>query len=181
MSDEFTNLNGTLNAVWERLEAGPGDPKAPANTVVLATSSTAGPSSRVVILRGTDQARGTLDFYTHAASAKVSELADDPRAALLIWDAEAKVQIRLTVTIEMAGIASETWASLGAGTRLNYAVDPVPGTPINAPEDAWLATPEADQMVHLKATILRIDTLQISSDGLRRATFADGRSQWIAP
>ncbi len=181
MTDAFTQLNSTLEEVWARLEAGPIDNRAPANLVAMATSSQSGPAARMVVLRHVNRATKLLGFYTHACSKKVSDLAHDPRAELLIWDAPARLQIRLEVSIEVEPVDPDIWAELGLGAQLNYAVDPAPGTQISTPEEAWSATPLAAQMVHLKATIKRIETLHIARDGLRRAAFEGDTSQWIAP
>jgi pyridoxamine 5'-phosphate oxidase len=182
MSDALKTLNGTLAAVWSRLEAGATDTNAPANLPVLATSSAkSGPAARIVVLRGVDRAASMLTMFTHAGATKVADLKNDERAELLIWDAPERFQIRLSVTIELIEVDAATWQLLGPGTRLNYAVDPSPGTPIDKPEDAWRATPELHQMLQLQTTIHRIETLHIAPDGLRRAVFEGDTSQWIAP
>ncbi|NNJ67051.1 MAG: hypothetical protein HKP54_03330 [Boseongicola sp.] len=182
MNDALTSLNGTHELVWSLLEAGPKSKAATANLVVLATSSIEnGPSARIVVLRHVDRVSGILRVFTHAASQKVADLNEDERAEIMIWDPVEQLQIRLTVNIEVSHVDSETWSRLGPGTRLNYAVDPTPGTPIEAPENARQATPEASQMLCLNARVLSIETLHITSDGLSRAVFQDGTSQWIAP
>lgn len=182
MSDPLTSLNGTYEKVWSLLEAGPTSKTAPANLLVLATSSVQnGPSARIVVLRQVDRASGMLRVFTHAASQKVADLNENERAEILIWDPAEQFQIRLKVTIDVSQVDSETWSLLGPGTRLNYAVDPRPGTRIEHPADARLASPKPSQMLCLDARILTIETLQISKAGLSRAVFEDGTSQWIAP
>jgi hypothetical protein len=64
---------------------------------------------------------------------------------------------------------------------MNYAIEPMPGTPIPTPNDARFATPDRSQMLQLNAHILQIETLWISNQGLYRAVFKSGSSQWIAP
>lgn len=54
------------------------------------------PQVRAVIIRGADVEAGSVVFATNASSAKISELAREPRAALTFFDAEAQVQLRMT-------------------------------------------------------------------------------------
>ena len=181
MSDALTDLNGTLCDVWARLESGVVVPGSPANLPVLATASPSGGAARIVVLRGVDRSAQTLWFYSHAAASKVADLKANSRAELLIWDPRDRLQIRLGVSIDLGTVSADVWDGLGPGTRLNYATDPLPGTKIDDPSDAQQATPQHHQMVLLTAHIARIETLQITNDGLRRAVFEGGTSRWIAP
>lgn len=181
MSDDFTTLSGTLEAVWSRLEQGASDRAAPANLVTLATSGATGASARIVVLRAADRTAQTLTFFTHAASEKVTEIQQDNRGELLIWDAGSSFQIRLSVRLQIAEVSDDLWNSLGGGARLNYASHPTPGTVIETPDEAWSARPDPALMKRLIATVHAIDTVQIAPEGLRRARFEAGRSQWIAP
>jgi len=182
MSKLFQSLSVTQEAVWLLLEAGAIEKGSPANLPVLAKSSAEqGPTARIVALRSVDRVAEKLTFFTHASSGKVRDLNEDERAELLVWDGSERLQIRLSVAVKINKIGTETWSSLGPGTRLNYAVDPTPGMAIDRPEDALHASPQQRQMVELEATILRIETLRITRDGLRRAIFEGNTSRWIAP
>ena len=181
MSNAFTSLDGTYETVWRLLEDGVKSKTSPANNLVLATASRQqGPSLRIVVLRHVDQTSEILRVFTHAASRKVIDLNEDERAEILIWDPAQQFQVRLSVFVRMSRIDDKTWESLGPGTRLNYAIDPAPGTPIAQPEIARRASPHQHQMLALDARIRRIETLHISPDGLKRAVFESGTSQWIA-
>ena len=48
MSEDFTSLDTTLEAVWTRLENGPREKTAPANVVCLATNGGIGANARMV-------------------------------------------------------------------------------------------------------------------------------------
>ncbi|SMX23846.1 pyridoxamine 5'-phosphate oxidase family protein [Boseongicola aestuarii] len=182
MSDALTSLDGTYETIWRLLEDGAKSKTSAASNLVLATASKAhGPSVRIVVLRDADQASEVLRIFTHAASRKVIDLNDNERAEILVWDPEQQFQIRLSVSVRMSRIDDKTWESLGTGTRLNYAIDPAPGTPIARPEIAQQASPHQHQMLALDARIRKIETLHISPDGLKRAVFENGTSQWIAP
>ncbi len=80
-----------------------------ADHLVVATASPDGlPSARVVLLRGFDE-RG-LCFYTNYESRKGRELADNPRAALLLHWAALHRQVRATGVVgRLSPVESETY------------------------------------------------------------------------
>jgi pyridoxamine 5'-phosphate oxidase len=72
------------------------------NAMILATVSPEGqPSARAVLLKGLDE-RGFV-FYSNYASQKGSDLAANPRAALLFYWAELERQVRLEGTVSRIG------------------------------------------------------------------------------
>lgn len=93
----------TFDALFEEaVAAGEPDPTA----MALATADADGePSLRMVLLKARD-ARGFV-FYTHIAGRKGSELADNPRAALLFFWPRVRnaVQVRIEGAVERVGDA----------------------------------------------------------------------------
>jgi pyridoxamine 5'-phosphate oxidase len=79
------------------------------NAMTLATASAAGePSARTVLLKGADE-HGFV-FYTNYDSAKGRDLAENPRAALLIFWAELERQVRINGSvIRTTAAESETY------------------------------------------------------------------------
>jgi pyridoxamine 5'-phosphate oxidase len=72
------------------------------NAMTLATASVDGaPSARVVLLKGVDQ-RG-FAFYTDYRSRKASELARNPRAAMVFHWGELERQVRVAGSVEKVG------------------------------------------------------------------------------
>ena len=68
------------------------------NAMTLATASRAGePSARIVLLKGAD-ANGFV-FFTNYDSAKGHDLAENPRACLLLFWAELERQVRITGSV----------------------------------------------------------------------------------
>ena len=68
------------------------------NAMTLATASATGaPSARIVLLKGADE--DGFVFYTNYDSAKGRDLAENPRAALLIFWAELERQVRITGSV----------------------------------------------------------------------------------
>jgi pyridoxamine 5'-phosphate oxidase len=81
------------------------------NAMVLSTATPAGrPSSRVVLLRGFDEAG--LIFYTNYDSRKADELSANPQAAILFYWADIAKQVRIEGTVErVAEEISDTYFS----------------------------------------------------------------------
>lgn len=178
----MSDLAATLDTVWSMLEAGTADRDAPARHPVLATVGARGAEARILVLRHADRARGTLALYTDAATAKVSELAAEPRATLLVWDPLSRLQIRLRVHVTARPAARAEWAALSEPARQVYGGAPAPGEPIAAPNRHTPAT-DATRFTVLEARIDEIETLRLSAPHERaRFRCSDGfAGTWLAP
>ena len=178
----MSDLAATLATAWATLEAGVGNRAAAARHVVLATTGPNGPEARLLVLRDTDRRAGTLTLGTDAATAKAAELAADPRAALLVWDPDARLQIRLRARVALRPGTPAEWDALPASARALYGGRPPPGAPVAAP-DAHRATPDPARFTVLTATVLEVETLRLA-DPHERAIFrrSDGfGGTWLAP
>lgn len=174
MPDTLRTLPGLLDALWSRLV--PGTP------IALATRQGDGAAVRTVILRAAQRATGTLRIHTHSHSNKVSDLAESPQAELLLWDAEAAFQARIEAAFQIAPADPATWDDQSDGQRLNYARDPLPGTPLDRPDAT--PTPDAALMTILTGRIDTLDLLSLDATPHARARFSredDFKGQWIAP
>jgi pyridoxamine 5'-phosphate oxidase len=90
------------------------------DAMVVATADRHGnPNARVVLLRGADE-RG-FRFYTNFESAKGRELAERPRAALVLHWREQGRQVRATGTVTRLDDAqsSEYWVNRPRASRLS--------------------------------------------------------------
>jgi hypothetical protein len=179
------SLQETLAEVWRRLSRGAADRRAPARHPVLATAGRdGGAEARILVLRGADRDGARIELHTDRLSGKAAELAADPRAALLVWDAEARLQIRLRLRAAMrtGADAAQAWARVPESARLQYGGMP-PGTPIAAPGEDRPAA-EAGRFAVLDCRVDEIETLVLGEDRHRRALFrrAEGwAGQWLAP
>jgi len=183
MTDWYETLPGVLDRAWQLLVRGAKDPKHPARTPTLATLGPDGPQQRTLILRRVDRAAGTVTLFTDAATPKVRELTEDPRAALHIWDKCSQIQLRLAVIVTMTPGRAEVWAGMPEGAREVYGVEPPPGTPIDGPE-AFTRRPNAEKFLELTLAIQRIELVTLGLPIHRRATFhaSDGfAGHWMAP
>lgn len=185
MSDDFSDLPRTLDAVWSRLEAAARDRHGPARYMALATRGLReGAEARMVILRRADRASSSLVVHTHALSHKIAELAAAPAATLLLWDAAHGFQARIKVHARAEPGSDADWARVpDAGRARNYGTVP-PAMPLPAPEAIAGARPDRAAFTRILARIEQIETLHLGPDLVRRARFSRGtdfEGQWIAP
>ncbi len=177
-------LAALLEDIWQRLGRGVADRRAAARHPVFATQAgSGGGEARVVVLRGVDRGDATLEVHTDARSGKVADLACVPRATLLVWDARARLQMRLRAEVTVTRGDAARWARVPGPARRAYGGAPAPGTPIPAP-DAYTPAPDPAQFAVLACRLEEIDALRLDDAGHRRALFlrAEGwRGQWLVP
>jgi len=158
----------------------------PLRRIALASLDRSGaPQMRTLALRDVDAPAATVDLHTDAASCKISELENDPRAAILIWDEVALIQIRLTghMTIDTGASLGHVWNELPDVTRGNYGVMPAPGTGISQ-GNAYRREPDAGKFARLTMTVLAMDLVQLQEPSHRRARFLRQdrwAGEWLAP
>ena len=139
-------------------------------TPVLATATPQGPSARVIVLRALNADTRRLELFTDARSAKVGEIAADPRVALTFWDPETSEQLRMAGQAEAVADServADRWAAIGPAGHALYDGD-------------------TRRFVVLDVVWNRWDWLWIGADPHRRARFVwtpKGRrdAAWIAP
>ena len=168
---------------------------APMHTPVVSTIGGDGrPRSRVVVLRAFDRAHRQLRFHTDIRSDKFQELHFDPRIALLFYDAQEKIQIRIEgrASLHQNDESSDSaWASSQPMSKLCYAVEPGPGHQISARDDFSLPRDRAEceaGRAHFAAVIVAIeelDFLWLGAAGNRRASYRFARdkieARWVVP
>lgn len=184
--DHHNDLAGTLKFAWQMIGRGVQDRRSAFHTPVLATQSSDGPQARVLVLRAADIADRTLVFHTDTRSAKMAELALDPRVALTFYDAARKAQVRIkgAATVNAGTTLShQRWAASRPSSLRCYlgaqpgAVSPhaTSGLPLSVegrePELAELATAEPHFAV-LTIVVQRLEWLHLHTRGQRRAAFA---------
>ena len=185
MSDWFQTLAGLYDQLWDTLVQGVVDSGHPARHPTLATVSPDGwPEARTVVLRGADQIAGTISVFTDLHSAKVDSLRKTPRAALHIWDASNRLQLRLScvVQIQQGPDVAHIWAQVPDHSRQSYGVTPAPGRPI-ASALAYAKSPDPATFAVLHCTVAHIDAVHLGTHH-RRARFrrdADWQGEWLVP
>lgn len=184
-------LEECLAEAFRRLSRGVADRRSAFHTPTLATVAPDGaPEARTLVLRGFDPATRTLRLHSDARSGKVAALAWEPRAELHLYDADAKLQLRLAGRAVLHGedaVAEAAWAGSRDFSRMCYAVEPAPGTPVAEPPPAP-RDPEAGRAA-FRVIALRFDRLEwleLAAAGHRRARFTwagEGppAATWLVP
>lgn len=173
------SLDETLENVWHLLMRGVTVRNSAARYMVLASVGAEAAEARMVVLRGADRATGTLEVHTDSTSAKVKELEANPFATILIWDGEAKLQIRLRVNVLVEIGDAAAWDLIPVHARDAYGGAPLPGDPLDRPTD-FAPSADLNRFAKLSCQIDEIETLQLGTPH-QRARFRDGVGSWIAP
>ncbi len=185
MTDRCDTLPGLHDMVWQTLSRGVADHRSPARQPTFATISPTGwPEARTVVLRRASPSDAVLEVYTDSQSDKIASLRQTPRAALHVWHAKQRLQIRVQadVTLLSGTAVTDRWTPLGPEGRLSYGVAPPPGQAI-ATSLAYEKQADPDRFCVLSLAVTTIDAVHLG-DVHRRASFAasDGWvGCWLSP
>ena len=191
----YDDLAACRAALWRCLADGASGRRSGFHTPALATVDEKGrPRVRTVVLRDAVEDDASLRFHCDRRSDKAAEIAATGRAALLAYDADAKIQIRIEGTAALHAddaLADTAWAGAQAMSRVCYGVTPGPGTPLA--EGGAYALPDRDETAAIGrenfcAVLVRaerLDFLYLDQRGHRRALWRRGTSgwtgEWVAP
>lgn len=191
----YDDLAAFRAEAWGRLGEGAERGRSPFHTPALATVDAQGhPRLRTVVLREADGAAGTLRFHCDARSDKAREIAAGSMAALHVYDAGTKLQLRIEGSARLHrddALAEAAWAGSRAMSRVCYGVDPAPGTPLSRggaytmPDEDPDARLGRENFCAVVVRAMRLDLLYLDRRGHRRAVFArageEWRGHWVAP
>lgn len=165
------NLNDVDSDAWAALE-----------NAILATDSgfhflTLGsvdeqglPQIRTLVLRGVDPLERVLEFHTDIRSPKWREFGNNPRATVLGYCPQTRLQLRFNGTIALhhpgSEIAEQAWDKLSSHTQQTYAVA-APGSDVVNDEKATNNGKENFGVLLFKADSL--DWCQLAREGNQRA------------
>ena len=153
---------------------------------------------RIVVLRKSDQPNDLIQFHSDIRSDKIEKLKKNPKAAMLFYDKEEKIQVRLKVqcTINHNNeIAKESWSKTQHISRKCYLVENGPGTVSDKPTsglkpelDNFDFTKEKSEEGYKNFTVIQckiksIEWLYLAAKGHRRARFDIEKNKdiWLIP
>jgi len=159
------------------------------------------PCGRSVVLRRVLREAGEIHCHTDVRSAKVAEIARDPRIAWHFYAPERKLQLRVAAIAEFESTgarADEGWARSALSSRRCYLAPRPPGSACeapspNLPEGILDRRPTEEETLPGRANFgvvitraVEIDWLYLASEGHQRARFvrgADGSWSgcWLEP
>jgi len=153
---------------------------------------------RIVVLRKSDQQNNLVQFHSDIRSDKIAKLKANKNAAMLFYDKEEKIQVRLKVECKINyenEITKESWSKTQHISRKCYLVDNGPGTESKVPTSGLKS--ELDNFDYSKeqseegyknftviqCTIKSIEWLYLAAKGHRRAKFdlENKKEYWLVP
>jgi len=153
---------------------------------------------RIVVLRKSDQSNNLVQFHSDIRSDKIAKLKKNKNAAMLFYNKEDKIQIRLKIecTINHINeITKESWLKTGHMSRKCYLLDSGPGTESPTPTSGL--KPELDNFeftieqseegyknfIVIQCKIKNIEWLYLAAKGHRRAKFnlETNKNTWLVP
>ena len=153
---------------------------------------------RIVVLRKSDQQNNLVQFHSDIRSDKIELLKKNPNAALLFYDKDEKIQVRLKVNCVINHeneITRNSWAKTQHISRKCYLVDNGPGTESDVPTsglkpelDNFDYTKEQSEEGYKNFTVIQckiksIEWLYLAAKGHRRARFdlENSKDSWLVP
>ena len=153
---------------------------------------------RIVVLRKSNQKENIVQFHSDIRSDKIEKLKRNPKAAMLFYDKEEKIQVRLKVECLVNHnneITKESWSKTQHISRKCYLVDNGPGSESKIPTsglkpelDNFEFTMEQSEEGYKNFTVIQckiksIEWLYLAAKGHRRARFdlENNRNTWLVP
>ena len=153
---------------------------------------------RIVVLRKSDQKNNLLQFHSDIRSDKIEKLKKNSKAAMLFYDKEEKIQVRLKVdcTINHENdVTKDSWSKTQHISRKCYLVDNGPGSETEIPTsglkpelDNFDYTKEQSEEGYRNFTVIQcevklIEWLYLAAKGHRRARFnlENNKNTWLIP
>jgi len=179
-------LENIYTDCWERIAAGAKTAKHAFHLVTLSTINNGFPEMRTVVLRKSNSLENTLNFHTDYRSPKVNQIKENASVAILLYDFESRIQIRLRTkaTIHhLDSVCEEAWKNSRLESKRCYLVDPSPSSIIDFPDDGLPKNlsvkdltednvqPGFQNFVVIKTKVLELDWLFLNNKGHRRAQF----------
>ena len=191
-------LEDVQTDIVNRLIRGAKSRKSPMHTPVVGTADG---DLRVMVLRDFDRESYTLRFHTDARSPKVAAIAADPAMAVLLYDADEKIQIRARGVgrVETDSEAAQAaWAASTNFAKRCYLAEDAPGAPSDAgvsglPDWAEGIQPTVEQIIPARENfaivlieLTSLDWLYLANSGHRRAQFrreigGEWSGGWVVP
>ena len=153
---------------------------------------------RIVVLRKSDQHNNTVQFHSDIRSDKIEKLKKNPKAAMLFYDKEEKIQVRLKIECVVNhnnDVTKESWSKTQHISRKCYLVDNGPGSESEIPTsglkpelDNFDYTKEQSEEGYKNFTVIQckikfIEWLYLAAKGHRRARFdlENNKDTWLVP
>ena len=194
--EDFTEIK---NKIWSMLDNAIKDRSSPFRIPVFICGDQDDFDGRIVVLRKSDQSNNLLQYHSDIRSDKVAKLKNNKNAAMLFYDKEEKIQVRLKVECTVNhdnDITKQSWLKTGHMSRKCYLVDNGPGTESSSPTsglkpvlDNFEFTMEQSEVGYKNFTVIQskiksMEWLYLAAKGHRRAKFEyddNNKKYWLVP
>ena len=153
---------------------------------------------RIVVLRKSDQHNNIVQFHSDIRSDKIEKLKNNPKAAMLFYDKDEKIQVRFKIECVINhnnDITKESWSKTQHISRKCYLVDNGPGSESEIPTsglkselDNFEFTMKQSEEGYKNFTVIQckiksIEWLYLAAKGHRRARFdlETKKDTWLVP
>jgi pyridoxamine 5'-phosphate oxidase len=193
--EDFTEIK---NKIWSMLDKATKDRSSSFRVPVFICGDQDDFDGRIVVLRKSDQSNNLLQYHSDIRSDKIAKLKNNKNAAMLFYDKEEKIQVRLKVECTVNhdnDITKQSWLKTGHMSRKCYLVDNGPGTESSSPTsglkpvlDNFEFTMEQSEVGYKNFTVIQskiksMEWLYLAAKGHRRAKFdlENNKEHWLVP
>ena len=194
----YENFNEIKKKIWDMLNDATKNRSSQFRIPTFICGSGDNLDGRIVVLRKSDQSNNIVQFHSDIRSDKIEILKKNPNAAMLFYDKEEKIQVRLKVNCVINynnEITKTSWVKTQHISRKCYLVDNGPGTVSDFPTsglkpelDNFDYTKEQSEAGYKNFTVIQckiksIEWLYLAAKGHRRARFdlENSNDSWLVP
>ena len=194
----YENFKEIKKKIWSMLDNAITDRSSQFRIPVFVCGDQKDFDGRIVVLRKSDQQNSLIQFHSDIRSDKIQKLKKNPNAAMLFYDKEEKIQVRLKVECTVNhnnNVTKESWSKTQHISRKCYLVDNGPGTESDIPTsglkpelDNFEFTMEQSEEGYKNFTVIlckvkSIEWLYLAAKGHRRARFnlETNKDTWLVP
>ena len=194
----YENFKEIKKKIWSMLENAVTDRSSPFRIPIFICGDQSDFDGRIVVLRKADNKNSLVQFHSDIRSDKIEKLKKNSKAAMLFYDKEEKIQVRLKIECIVNhnnNVTKESWSKTQHISRKCYLVDNGPGTESDNPTSGL--KPELDNFEFtmeqseegyknfavIKCKIKSIEWLYLAAKGHRRAIFdfENSKNNWLVP
>ena len=194
----YENLTEIKEKIWLLFEDAVNHRSSSFRLPVFICGDQANFDGRIVVLRKSDQSNNLIQFHSDIRSSKIEKLKKNTKAAMLFYDKEEKIQVRLKVECVVNHnneITKESWLKTQHISRKCYLVDNGPGTESDSPTsglkpelDNFEFTMKQSEEGYKNFTVIQckvksIEWLYLAAKGHRKAKFnlETNENSWLVP
>ena len=127
----YENFEEIKKKIWLMLDDAITNRASPFRIPVFICGDQSDFDGRIVVLRKFNQSNNVIQYHSDIRSDKIFKLKNNKNAAMLFYDKEEKIQVRLKVECVINHnnkITKDSWLKTGHMSRKCYLVDNGPGT-----------------------------------------------------